>query len=922
MEAISKQTTRYPLLRTKINKPRLTTDHVLRPHLIEYLNRGLDLNLTLVSAPAGFGKTTLVLSWLKACQKPSIWLSLDENDNDLAIFLTYIIAVVRTRYPQACENTKGLLEADQLPPLDYVAASLINDVIEIDEPFIIAFDDYHHIRNENIQELMTRLIKAQPEQLHIVLTSRSDPPLPLAWLRANHLMTEVRANDLRFSEREAELFLQAAVENGVEPAAAARLCQHTEGWIVGLRLAALSIQKGTNPEAILEGFRGDTSDFVTNYLASEVLNQQSTGMREFLLQTSILNRFNADLVNAVCYRSSTIADRSQESDGKDLSTSRFISEMKNANLFLIPLDEQQDWYRYHHLFQEMLRNRLNTEYSRDQVKKLHCRASQWFADHKYLGEAIGHALSADDVDMAVRLVEDQSQNLLNPIDRVILEHWLSLLPGEMVWRRPKLQISRAWMLFRQWNMSALNAVLDRTESLLVEDICTSDEKTVISGQINALRCATEYLLHSNYQLVLDLSAKALGQLPVTARGARSVAYMFRALILQARGQRDIAVQQLEQIIADPSPQSPAKSQAYITLALLHFLAGDLSRMKRLTSQMFTFATKNEEVNALPGAHYTSGFLFYELNDLKSAEVHFQASFDLRYRSNFMGSISSYLGLIRINQLQNRLAESQELIEIMRSDTLTILNTDLLPLVEAAQAVQDMLQGDQAAALRWARSPLDDALDDKTFILELPILTQARILIELGTVTDNQRLQQRLQKLLQEMESHHFTNRVIQILVQLALVNNRLGNTTQALELLQRAVLLAQPGGFVRSFVDAGPSIVPLLEQLFKRPVAIDYISKLLSAFDVSSVADLPEVHSLKARDHDEIEVFEPLTRREDDILKLMGRGLTNQEIANDLVISPHTVRAHATKIYAKLGVNSRARAVHKARRLGILPIEP
>jgi LuxR family maltose regulon positive regulatory protein len=391
------------------------------------------------------------------------------------------------------------LEAAQLPPLDYVAASLVNDIIEIDEPFIIAFDDYHHIQNENIQGLMTRLIKAQPEQLHIVLTSRSDPPLPLAWLRANHLMNEVRASDLRFSEREAEIFLQGAVEKGFDPAAAASLCQRTEGWIVGLRLAALSIQKGTNPEAILDGFRGDTSDFVTNYLVSEVLNQQSTDLREFLLQTSILNRFNADLSDAVCYRSSREADSSQESDGKGLSTSRLIREVNNANLFLIPIDEEQGWYRYHHLFQEMLRNRLYSEYSRNQVEKLHCRASQWFAEYGYISEAIEYALSADDVDMAVSLVEDQSQNLLNPVDRVILEHWLSLLPEEVVWRRPKLQITRAWILYRQFNITVLESVLDRIERLFEEGKCSSDEKKVVGGHVQALRCATEYLLNTNYQ---------------------------------------------------------------------------------------------------------------------------------------------------------------------------------------------------------------------------------------------------------------------------------------------------------------------------------------------------------------------------------------------------------------------------------------
>ena len=910
-----------PILRTKINKPRITSDLVQRLPLIEYLNRGLDRSLTLVAAPAGFGKTTLVLSWLAACQKPSVWLSLDENDNDLAIFLRYFIAAVRTRYPQACENTKGLLEADSTPALDFVAASLVNDIIEIDEPFIIVFDDYHHIQNEDIQGLMTRLIKAQPEQLHIVLTSRTDPPLPLAWLRANHKMSEIRASDLRFSEREAEVFFQGAVENGVDPVVAARLCQHTEGWIVGLRLAALSMQKGSNPEAILEGFRGSTSEFVTDYLVSEVLNQQSVEVREFLLQTSILNRFNADLSNAVCTRSPGEADSAQEIVAKGLSTSKIIQEVNNANLFLIPLDEKKGWYRYHHLFQSMLRTKLSSEYSSSQVEMLHCRASQWYAEQGFIGEAIEHALSADDVEMAVSLVEKQSQNLLNPIDRAILEQWLSLLPEDLVWRRPKLQVTRAWMLFRQWNITTLNVVLDRAESLLVEETSTKDEQHEISGQINALRCVTEYIIHKNYQRVLDLSEKALEQLPIAARGARSVTYMFKALSLQALGNRDLAIQLADQIIADPSPQSPAKSQVYIALALLHFSAGDLYRMKRLTSQMLSFAAKNLEVNALPGAHYTSGFLFYEWNDINTAEIHFQAGFDLRFRSNFMGSISAYLGLIRVNQLQNRVDDSQELIDLLRAETEKIMNTDLLPVVEAAQAVQDMLQGDHAAALRWARSPLDDGVDVKTFVFELPILTQARILIELGTVADHQRLNHTLHQLLQEMESHHFANRVIQILAHLAAVNQRLGDTSQALEFLQRAVLLAQPGGFVRSIVEAGPAIMPLLEQLHKGDIASDYISKLLSAGEVTWIADLPQVHSQLAGGPDEVMLFEPLTHREEEILRLMGRGLTNQEIADDLIISPHTVRAHATKIYAKLGVTNRTRAVHTARQLGILPVE-
>lgn len=921
MKAILKQSAGYPLIRTKINKPRLTTDHVLRPHLVEKLNSGLDRKLTLVSAPAGFGKTILVLSWLEICERPSFWLSLDENDNNLSIFLSYFIAAVRTRYSQACDGTSDLLEADRMPPPDYVATSLVNDIVDIHEPFIFVLDDYHLIHDETIQQLITSLVKTQPEQLHLVIISRSDPLLPLPSLRANRLMTEIRTNELRFSEQEAELFFQRAVDKRIDHVTAIGLHQRTEGWVVGLRLAALSLQAGTDHSAILDSFRGDTSEFVTDYLISEVLDHQPAEMRKFLLKTSILDRFNPDLCETVSSSFTEKSNSSFESDSFGLSASALLSKMKNMNLFLIPLDTEQNWYRYHPLFQEVLRSRLLSDLSHEQVKTLHCRASNWLMEHGYREEAIQHALAANDINMAVNLVEDQSQNLLNPVDRFILERWLSLLPQQVIWRRPKLQITRAWILFRQWNITTLDNVLDRTETLLSEDTCTNDEKEAISGQINTLRSATQYLLHSEYQRVLDISETGLQQLPESARDARSIALMLRSLSHQALGRRNTAIRDLEQIIADPSPQGPAKTQAYLTLALLHFSAGDLINMERVTSRMLSFADQNKDVNAIPGANYTAGFLHYEWNDLDAAEVHFQRVFELRYRTNFMGGISGGLGLIRINQLRSQLDESQELIDILRADTNKIMNTDLLPLVEAAQAMQDMLQGDQAAALRWARSSGTEGLDDKTFIFELPFLIQTRILVELGTTAEIQRLRTRLQELSVDLETYHFTHRFVQILTHLVLVNERLGNTTEAFELLQRAVDLAQPGGFVRSFVDVGPSILPLLEQVQGHHIAPDYTAQLLAAFEMEGAANLPEKRASLTGSMDESGLLEPLTQREEDVLYLMMRGLMNKEIANELVISPHTVRAHATNIYAKLGVSNRARAVHKARQLNILPIE-
>jgi len=912
----------HHLIQTKLFKPGLVADLVQRPHLVNRLNAGLRRKITLVSAPAGFGKSTLVLSWLATCERPSVWISLDENDNDLFLFLNYLIAAIRSRYPQSCQETQELIKGDRLPDPRSIATFLVNDIVHNAESFIIAMDDYHLIQDEEIHQFMTSLIKNQPEQLHLVITSRADPTLPIPWLRASHQLTEIRSTDLRFSKQEAELFFQSVVDISIDPTVAGGIYQNAEGWIVGLRLAALSMQSGSDPVELLNSFRGGTSDFVTDYLVSEVLDHQPEEIRKFLLHTCILDRFNLNLCEAIYSGFNRETGKPTVSDIVDSSVSALLSEIKRKNLFLISIDYEQNWYRYHNLFRKMLESQLLNYFSSEQVGWLNYQASLWFREHGYLGEAIRYAIQANDVDMAVNIVEEHSRNLLNPFDRNVLERWLSILPEEVVWMRPKLQITRAWILYRQFNITMLESVLDRIECLFEEGKCSNDEKKIIGGHVQALRCATEYLLNANYQNVLNLSEKALTQLPESDRGARSIAFGFRALSLQAMGDRKIAIQEMEQIIADLSPHSPAKSQAYLTLALLHLSAGNLNRMAQVTKQMFSYAAENMEVNALPVANYTSGFLHYEWDELDAAEVYFQRVFDARYSANFMGGMGGALGLIRINQLRHQLEKSQELLEILRADLTKIMNADLLPWVEAAQALQDMLQGEHTAALRWARSKPEVTFADKIFSTELPIMIECRILVALGTTSELQQLQEHLLQLKLELESYHFTNHLVQVLAHLALMNQRLGNTTEALEYLEQAVAVGQPGGLVRSIVDVGPLIVPLLQQLHASEVTPNYVSKLLSAFDEDQPGVPPKKAESRTIEPDLTDLVEPLSRREHDVIRLMGQGLSNQEIANSLFISPHTVRAHATNIYAKLGVNNRARAVHKARKLGILPIEP
>jgi LuxR family maltose regulon positive regulatory protein len=767
-----------------------------------------------------------------------------------------------------------------------MTTSLINGIAELPEAFVLALDDFHHIHDDAIQHLMAKLILAQPAQLHLVIASRTVPVLPLPRLRGSHQMTEIRTQDLRFSVEEARQFLQRAVGEDLDRGTATGLQRRTEGWIVGLRLAALSMEGAGDWAAILDAFAGDTNEFVMDYLVSEVLHRQPEPRQRFLLQTSILDRFCADLCDAV-----------SEGEGKAGQGQVFLDELWHANLFLIPLDEERGWFRYHHLFRDMLSHRALLRFGRDEIQTLHCRAAAWFAAQGSVEEAIRHALSADDVELATGLVEDQSEDLLNRWDRATLERWLAMLPEEAVWHRPKLLVARAWVLFRQWRMTALETVLDQAETAL--DVGpggpASKEQRSTNGQILALRCATDYVVHSEYERSLASSRLALQQLPAGARGARGIAAMFRAFSQQALGQHDRAVSRLQEAIDDPSPFSPSKVQTSIGLSMVHLNAGELVQMQQTSDYFLALIEGATNPNAILGANWVSGLLYYEWNDLQAARGHFSKVYELRYHSNFMASFTAALGLARIHELSGDMEQAQELLTSLREQTLLLNNSDLLPQLEAAQAQQWLYQGDTVSALRWARSFQREPLQDNKFKFELPVLTKTRILVSAGTTDEMQAMRSHLQ----------MQNRTIQALAHLALLELRLGFSDDALEALQRALYLGQPGGFVRSIVDAGPGLVPLLERLKERDVAPDYVSTLLAAFGPTT-ADSREA------------LPEPLTRREKEILRLMGRGLTNPEIAEALVISPHTVRTHATHIYAKLAVGNRARAVRKARQLGII----
>jgi LuxR family maltose regulon positive regulatory protein len=568
----------------------------------------------------------------------------------------------------------------------------------------------------------------------------------------------------------------------------------------------------------------------------------------------------------------------------------------------------------------MLRAAQQSQSGPDERTALHCRASEWFVAQGQIEDALRHALEAGDVESALDLVERNAHNLLNRLERHTLERWLAMLPQEEVRQRPRLLVAKAWLLYRQSKLSALDAVLDAAEaSLKAGEVgaLTGDERSVL-GQVQVMRSATAYQLHADFEGSFTSAERALALLPATERGARSTALGYGALAQQALGEKEAAVRKLEEALSDPGHRGLAGTQLHLGLCLSYYMAGELQQMMGATRRFLVLAAQLEGANAIVASNWLSGLCTYELNDLAAAAAHFSQAVELRYQSNYLAAFNSALGLARIHQVHGELDTAQELVNKLRAETLRLDNTDFLPLLESFQATQWLLQGDVAPALRWARSLDFDDRVEPCIWFEATGLTQARILVAAGTDEDVRAVRRALEGKLSVTRGRHCVQRAIQTLAHLATAHERLGEVGKGLAALDEALALAEPGGFIRSFVDAGPRLGALLPQMVRPGANPHYLAEILAAFGTA-----PKDDALGVRQHRPLQAGVEsellLTRREEQVLQLMQQGLTNKEIATELVISVHTVKRHATNIYNKLDAGGRRQAVHKAQQLGILP---
>jgi LuxR family maltose regulon positive regulatory protein len=871
------------LLQTKLFVPPVRPELVLRPQLVERLNVGPGQKLTLVSAPAGFGKTTLVAEWLRGAERPVAWLSLDEEDNDPVRFFTYLLAALQTIDPDIGQAAQAMLQAPQPPPPEALLTSLINDVAATPRPFILVLDDYHLIHTLAIHQQIAFLLEHQPPQMHLVIGTREDPPLPLARLRARGQVADVRQADLRFTAEETADFLQRTMHLGLSSADVAALHRRTEGWIAGLQLVALSLQGRADARRIVQSFTG-SHRYVLDYLIEEVFQRQPASVQDFLLKTSILDRFTASLCDAVAAR-----DDSRE----------VLLALEHANLFIVPLDQSRHWYRYHHLFADLLRHRLEIESQHD-VPSLHQRASRWYADNGFPADAIRHALAASDWEEAASLIVGVSGDMLKRGEVVTLLGWYQALPDRVVFADPGLCLEISWPLILTEQIDTAEPYLARAEQVALEHGITP----LLSGV--AIAKAHVARLRGDNAQVIELSEQALALLPRDDLSARSIVAVNLGLAQWYRG----GMAEAEQALLEAQRAGRGSGNEYTRWTAVLFLSRIQTARGQSRQAAESYRQMIEQGGQLPIAglaHYDLGRLSYEWNELSTAADYLQRGIDVVRRG---GSVEFEVGgcaaLAFVRQAQGDSAAAQAALQ--RADQL-LENPGISPSTRlytlASHVTVALGQGDLEAASRVVeRFPRPEEAGSFPDYLLL-MLAQARVLLAQGQRAAAATHLRALHEMASQAgwRSTATQARALQALAAPA--------PEQALAFITEALTQAEPERYVRTFVDLGEPMAALLREAAVGGVTPDYTEKLRAAFGAT---EKPTPTPVVAQP-----LIEPLSERELDVLHLLADGQTNWEIAQVLCVSVNTVKTHLKNIYGKLGVNNRRKAAAQAKELGLVP---
>ena len=889
------------MLLTKLHRPPLSHEHVFRFRLIDELNKNMYKPFSLVCAPAGYGKSMLVSSWLEEYKHPTAWLSLSNDDNDYRTFIIYLVASIQKIFPGKLEETEALVNAPELPSNKLIAHSLINELDQIQENYIIVLDDYHLIHNEAIHQLIDELLRYPPENLHLCMLTRRDPPIRIQNLRVHTRMIEIRMGELTFTEEEViGLFFKL---HGIklQRSLAASLRKKTEGWITALQLISLASKNKPNIENELSSFTGDLNT-LSDFLIEEILSGLSDDMKELLFSTALLDRYCLKLVK-VCFEP-------KEGDNSDLlRTETLFDLLINSNFFLIPLDNKRKWFRYHHLFQKTLVKHLGSGFDAESIKRVHYLAAKWFEDEGLIDEALDHMVKSGKVEEAARIVKINAHaEFLKNVGKV--ETWLNKLPLVVKENSPSLQLIKAWLAFGEFHLEKIPPILEKVNILIqdtIPDPQLSSELSFFRGNFQYWTGDTEGSLQS-----FDQSMNQCDQLP---DHIKCNIELLRYMALQRKGHYDTIVIDLKSRINKSNKYSTIDIGYYWgSLTFVHLLSGQLRSTLDTAVQMQMFTEKIGATFLINWSFYLQALANFQLFQLEKAYDHFAVISDKHYILDTMAVFDSKVSLALIHQLNGKSKEANKLIATAIDYAKEIGDPLSLLLVQSAQSRIALLQGDIQSAFQWIDTFKEPpSFAGMFFWQEIPHMTKAKVLIAKGTPECLQKAEEILITMLDIATSSNLHCQMVEINLLLSLALKKMEEEEASMEKLKASVILAEEYGFIRPFVEAGKSAMVLLNSLKEKGVALDFIDEIDHI--IAKIAGKQETAL-----HENIEVSEKivLTQRELETLELLASGLRNKEIANALFVSEGTIKKHVYNMGQKFETSSRVDLLNRTRQLGLI----
>ena len=895
-----------PILKTKLHCPSPPSKHVSRPQLMQSLNEGLELGreITLVSAPAGFGKTTCISEWIHSLSLPVVWLSLDSSDDDPVRFFIYLIAALKTIKPDVGQEIEAVIRAGQMPPSEIVSASLINDILEIEGQFLLVLDDFHVLQDNSVLEIFKKILDNHPRPLHLVFITREDPSLPLARLRANNKLSEIRAKDLRFASDDIEIFLKKVIGLSLEAKDIAVLEEKTEGWIAGLQLIGLSVKDKDNPSDFISNLSG-SHHFILSYITEQVLNQQTEEIRDFLLKTAVLDQFNSDLCDAITERS----------DAKNM-----LQRLDKANMFLVPLDDENQWYRYHHFFTDLLRD-LQKKNLGNMPAELHTRASKWYTKESMFNEAIHHALAAEDYSTAVELIETHATDILMQGYAKTVDNWIQAIPVEQRTNFPKTNLAFAWVHLLQGSYSGLSEYID-----LVEPHIDGIKNPSLSAEWLVMKSLIFYM-QGEIEACMDMAAEALNTVSKQDNRILGLAHYVQAHVFLLSGDYAQASSLFQKSIQYSREAKTLVPEMMSTISLIGaaYERGRLHQAYEIATQAVNRLENVEELPPIGAYVYLAlGEIYYQWNQIEEGWQVTNRAFQLSTLGGLnTGLLFARILFSRLFQIQQKinpaLMEIQAAAELQPLEGPKYIQQDI-----AAQQVRvylDLNRPDTAKFILERHgfdfkdfySPLE-IFGDQPDLLSIGLLFNCYLRLLLQRGENRSSLESGLELATQQItnadQRDHFLVSLEGRLLR-AQFHKLLGNRQACISDVVNALERGQAEGIIGIFIEQKSPLKEILKELFDtnylKTVDKVYIKSILAAFpkseednkDIAPLADL-------------------LTDRELDVLLLMADGLKYKEIAAKLYVSLNTVRHHVKAIYRKFSVNNRTKAIEMARKYRII----